>query len=1130
MLIEDKELRDLYEAASAEHIDNLEAGILNLENDPTDLSIMKDLLREAHSLKGDSRMLGVEDAETLTHELESRLQGIEQGQPLTPELCQRLYQGVDAIRQIARSAVTGEPITVDTFAVMALLRGGEANAADVAVAEPAVLGQVVLEPVAFDSVVLDSAVLDSAVPESAVAEQVMAEQVMAEQAGLQSAALEEAAVEAASLSEAADNLQTDSEDVAAFAAAVALLRQAEEADSAASLVEPFTSEDAAAEFNLAELNGTEVRATEATATATLPMQGMPAEVVAAMQQDWVPPTASPDDELTEADLETIPFSEGPVSYFIEDDELRSLYEVASTEHLDNLQTGLLQLEQQPDDRSQMKDLLREAHSLKGDSRMLGVKDAESLTHELETLLQEVNQGQRRIDAALCDRLYQALDAIRQIAHSAVTGDACTVNVFQVMTLLLGADIPASQAETELLVADATAVSAESVPAAPVAADPVAKSAMDEFAAAIAATQREMQSVASPTGDPTVEPPFVSSAATKIQKAKAPTPPESPTAKPNSPQPVSTTAETIRVESSKLDSLITQVSELAVAQRRIGDWGGSVTELLDFWEAWAREAFVNQLNFSKTQEQLPSDVAESLQEFYGRNQKRIEQLGDYVQQFRRQTSEDGARLSVVAGNVEAGVRNLRMLPLSKVFGMFRRMVRDLSMQQGKTIEFIIEGGDTQVDKRIIEEIKDPLSHLLRNAVDHGIETMAERMAAGKSPTATLTLRGYRSGSSVIVDLVDDGRGLNLEKIKQTALSRGVCDEAALEKMDLQQVQTLIFQPGFSTRDEVSEISGRGVGLDVVRTNIERLKGSISVNSNWGQGCQFRLTMNPTLATTEAIILTLHQASYAIPIESVDRMLMLNREDLFTIKGNLTATIGGEPISVTWLSELLELPTSLPTVAQEASQISSTLSCIVLNVGSKKLGLFVDNLTEQQEIVLKAPSKILQRVRNISGSTILGNGEICLVLNPQDLIKTALKQKGISDVLDQIDAVEKHQPRILLVEDSIPIRTQVKRILEGAGYEVTATVDGLDGYNTLRAQEQPFAAIVSDVEMPNLTGLELAAKVREHPEYDALPFVLVTTLATEADRQRGRDAGANAYLSKGDFDQNLLLDTLRGLIQS
>jgi two-component system, chemotaxis family, sensor kinase CheA len=761
--------------------------------------------------------------------------------------------------------------------------------------------------------------------------------------------------------------------------------------------------------------------------------------------------------------------------YIEDEELRSLYQVASTDHLNTIETGLLHLEKNPQDKAQLNALLRATHSLKGDSRMLGVQDAETLVHQMEDLLSAVDKGEQSFTQDLCDRLYKGLDAVRRTAHEATTGEAANVSLFHVMAYLMGAmdetEIPQSTDHaTATLTVEETLSNVEEV----ITALPDAKSTF----ILVEKPGSENASEASPA---------------QLDSQY--------------------TIDTIRVKAHTLDGLMTQADELSVTKLQVAQRVEDISALLNLWEDWSRET-------TKLQQQ--QDQLSIIQHYQQLNQQRLQQFGTILLQLRSVSTEDATRLTNVANDLESGLRNLRLMPLSSVFSLFPRMVRDISKQQHKDINFQIEGGEVLADKRILEEIKDPLTHLLRNAVDHGIETTVERLEKGKSGTASLRLRGYASGDRIVIEVLDDGRGLDVEAIQRTALRKGLHTEGELAVMSAGQIQGLIFAPGFSTRTTVTELSGRGVGLDVVKDNIERLKGNIEVESTPNKGCTFRLTVSSNLATTHALIVSVNQTPYAIPLDAIETMCLVSRKDLFKLEGRFTLNWQDQPIPVAWLSDVLEVSTQS---AESQTANNQALSCVILKVGKTYLGLMVDALLDQQTLVLKPQSKLLQRIRNVAGATLLGNGEICMVLNSQDLVKSVLKSSTSGAIAERITEV-RTKTRILLVEDSIPIRTQVKRILESAGYDVTAAVDGLDGFNKLRAGQ--FDAVVSDVEMPNLTGLELTARIRQHGEYDELPVILVTTLAKEEDKRRGADAGANAYLTKGDFDQSLLLNTLRRLV--
>ncbi len=800
--------------------------------------------------------------------------------------------------------------------------------------------------------------------------------------------------------------------------------------------------------------------------------------------------------------------------FIDDEELRSLYEVASAEHLTAIEEGLLQLEKKPTDLSPLPMLLREAHSLKGDSRMLGVEDAEAIVHQMEEILMAIDRQELAITPLLCDVLYQGLDAVKKIAHEAVTGEPTGLQLFEVIAVLQAANskVPSSTAITETNfaelggqpVSDWLAVT-PTVPAADFAPIPTddyifsSNLALDDYLSIPNSSIFDI-------GDVLERQNLVAGLSelpeglgesfdedTWAEGSKMPAVPAEPVAEVFE-------INTIRVATNRLERLMIQADELAVAKLRVVQHHEDLLNLYRLWEEWQRLVPIED--------------------------PRSQPFSNLLNQMRLTSGEDTARLESVANDLENGIRQIRMLPLQTVFALFPRMVRDLARQQHKEIDFAIEGGDVLADKQILESLKDPLTHILRNAIDHGIETLAERST--KAKTARLTLQGLQRGNQIEIIITDDGRGLDLEAIRATAIRRGLYTSAELDQMNHEQIQSLIFVAGFSTRTAVTELSGRGVGMDVVRANIEKLKGSIRIESVPGQGCTFRLLLNNSLATVDALIVQVNHQPFALALDAIETMQFIDREDIFTLDGKLTVHWQERGVSVAWLADLLELPIIPPDSTLSLSQVSTKIPCVFIKIDGEYLGILVDELLEQQQIVVKALNQLLQNVRNLSGASILGNGEICMVLNPADLFSAAGGRAVSTErsAILMMDTIA--PPHILLVEDSIPIRTQVKRILEGAGYIVTTAVDGLDGFNKLQISE--FAAVVSDVEMPNMTGLELTSRLRELPEYGDLPVILVTTLAKPADQQRGFDAGATAYLTKGNFDQSLLINTLRSLVAS
>ena len=822
---------------------------------------------------------------------------------------------------------------------------------------------------------------------------------------------------------------------------------------------------------------------------------------------------------------------------IEDDELREVFKTSSEEHLQNLDEGLLYLEKNPNDAAKIEELLREAHSLKGDAGMLGVKDVATLSHQIEHLLGGLKRQETTLTADLVDRISYGIDAIRQLVYAAVTGEPCEINAFHSLAYLMGAK---PETPTDAI------------------------SAINREQGTGNREQDEPEGVEPPEEPQAIEEPVIDSVPVSPPD-EMPIPVTTVAEPMNAPPPVTISRdstykiETIRVPTRNLDGLMTQTGELTVTKIRIAHRLNEIEDLVSLWEEWSRDAFVNRFVVHDLENNLNRYSSEKgtigqLQNYYHRSTERLEQLGSLINQLRNTFSEDIARLDIISDELEDGIRTLRLLPLSTIFNLFPRMVRDLARQQRKEIELVISGGETRADKRILEEMKDPLMHILRNAIDHGIETPEERRKSGKPAIAKIELRGYQTATHVVLEVCDDGRGLDIEKIKQTALKRGICQPEELLGMTPQQIHSLIFAPGFTTRTVVTEVSGRGVGMDVVRTNVERLKGIIQVESSPRKGSVFRIQLGTTLATAHVLIVSVQGISYAIPVEFVQMTKLVQVNEIFAIEGRETIVFEDQPISVAQLADLLEIrwtssqfePES--TISQESkSRFSLSPSliqknpssptmdvaspCIILKVGEEKLGLFVDALVDEQDVVLKPQSQLLKRVRNVAGATILGTGEVCIILSPQDLIKSIRKQAGVISSPSARSALKVQdnssvKPVILLVEDSITTRTQEKRILEAAGYEVVTAVDGLDGFNKLGTRS--FDAVVSDIQMPNLDGLSLVTKIRQNRDYSELPIILVTSLASDEDKRKGAEVGANAYITKASFNQEVLIETLKRLV--
>jgi two-component system chemotaxis sensor kinase CheA len=487
---------------------------------------------------------------------------------------------------------------------------------------------------------------------------------------------------------------------------------------------------------------------------------------------------------------------------------------------------------------------------------------------------------------------------------------------------------------------------------------------------------------------------------------------------------------------------------------------------------------------------------------------------------RQLANDTMRMSLIINELQEEIKRVRMLPLRTITATFGRMVRDLAREQGKQINLTIFGGETELDKRVLEQIKDPLIHLLRNAIDHGLEKPEFRRQAGKASEGQIILAASQQGHNIVITVSDDGGGLDLEAIRLAAVRRGLRSLAEAEKLSDTEVADLIFDSGLSTSKIITDISGRGVGLDVVRQNIEALHGILDVTSVPGQGTTFTLTLPLTLASSHGLLVRSGEQIFALPLTTVERMLQVSRNEVAQVSGKEAITYQGKPIALARLADLLELPLCDPD--------SDRVTIVIIAVAEKRLGLIVDDLVGEQEIVIKNMGKQLAKVSGLAGATVLGSGQVILVLHAADLVKLAARPRiQISNTAGPESGRPAERKTILVVDDSITTRTLEKNILEAAGYQVRLATDGDEALAALVTDGLPHL-IVSDIAMPRLDGFELTYRIKRDSRYADIPVILVTSLDSPAHKARGIEVGADAYIVKSRFDQGSLLETIEQLI--
>lgn len=594
-----------------------------------------------------------------------------------------------------------------------------------------------------------------------------------------------------------------------------------------------------------------------------------------------------------------------------------------------------------------------------------------------------------------------------------------------------------------------------------------------------------------------------------------------------------TIKTLRVDTRKLDQLVAQVGELIIAKIKAKERLTDIEKLINMVEEWQRD-WAKTKYAVKNIEKKPQKSAlmaegtsiytpgKDMHSIIRENSDTLAQLANHINILYHNIQEDDTRLTLIINELEERIKNVRLLPLTTIFNMFPRMVRDIAREQKKEMELEIYGSETTVDKKIIEEIKSPLMHIIRNSIDHGIEKTEDRLKNGKSNVGKIVLSARHLESSVLIEIIDDGRGINIEAIKEKVLEKELLSQSELEAMTETQIMNIIFWPGFSTGKEVTDISGRGVGMDVVHTKITQLNGKVKVESKLGHGCRVSIQLPVTMATIQVFLVNVAHQTFAIPTSAIKTAVLIKPDDIFFKEGRQTVLVGGVPVFLSKLSDLLEL--QLP---KDEKQKKDKLTVLVLQTDDTNIGFIVDGLLGDQEILHKNLEPPLIRVRNVAGVTTLGSGEVCLILNVGDLIKTAQMNYGMAlrSSVQQKELVAKKKD-ILVVDDSVTTRILERNILRAAGYNVTVAVNGLDALMKLNTQH--FDLVVSDVEMPDITGFELVSRIKNDQLFSKIPVVLVTSLASEVDRQKGMTAGASAYITKGGFDQEELLGTIRRLV--
>lgn len=607
--------------------------------------------------------------------------------------------------------------------------------------------------------------------------------------------------------------------------------------------------------------------------------------------------------------------------------------------------------------------------------------------------------------------------------------------------------------------------------------------------------------------------------------------EKPTAqeKDNSPGLKRVTRETVRVSVTELEALYRKTEELSSIKFMIGRTSSDLKLVVDQCRSWLREYQKYRQGVLEGIEigdvhigsgEHTAEQYEKLLHFVKWTARQIEGVESAV----TKGIEDGRGTMYIMDSMSDSMmdqaKHLLLMPFALLTDSIAPMVRKLARDLQKTVVFHVEGDDVRIDKRILEALKDPLIHMLRNSIDHGIEDPATREREGKSPEGRIDLKiSIRDDSRVEVLLRDDGSGIDTHALKKRALREEIIKEEDIDKLDEADVFSLIFHSGLSTSSIITDVSGRGVGMSIVRENVVALGGDVSVNSEKGRGTTFRLTLPVSLSNSRGVLVRSSGRMYIVPLQHVARGMMIHRKDIRSIDGKPVMEYVERKITVKKLEDLLDMP----TVKRSDEETDATV--LVLQLGGNYIAIEVDEIMWEQDVVIKPLPEPVSRVQTIAGASLLSTGELVPVLNVPDLFDHA-RSVRLAAPAEKSKAEDTVLSKLLVVDDSITSRVLLHDILISAGYSVKTAVDGIDALTCLREEE--YDLVVSDVEMPRMNGFELTEAVRNDEKMHDMPVILVTGLESKEDRERGFDVGANAYIIKSSFDQSNLLDVIERLI--
>lgn len=782
-----------------------------------------------------------------------------------------------------------------------------------------------------------------------------------------------------------------------------------------------------------------------------------------------------------------------VAYELDEDilpELLEAFQQEAEDHLRNISLQLTELHNNENDKNILQNIRRGVHTLKGAAGTIGVQDIARLSHMMEDILDQLYDDRRSMDSDTMDLLCESTDILEDMLGEQIDAERLRVMYDRYETLLgRPADIrklpSSSKAVEEKEVFDLTQFGGES---------------SDNEEPELVEVKEEVAKVRKP-------------------------------------------GEVIRVPIERLDDMVKLVSELVITrtvfEQRLGLLSSEVEELhasinrlqrlsakletqyevealgsrqVTLSQYKTRHEDFDELEFDRYTEfhLLTRELAETNSDIKTVGNDLSNLIGDFDSTLNRQ--------SRISSELQEKLMRARMVPLANLTTRFHRAVRVVARPQGKLIKLSIEGENIELDKTVLEDMADPLLHIIRNAVDHGIEPPELRSAMGKPEEGELRLQAYHEGNQVVIRVSDDGSGLETQLLRSTAVENGLISEVDSNDLSDEELHSLIFIPGFSTAGEISQISGRGVGMDIVKENVHKLKGTITVESSPGQGTSFTIRLPMTMAVTQALMVRAHREMFAIPLGTVNQILRVEKDEIERIGQEKIIRVGGQVYPILRLGEVLNLK-------QPADTSDLRQPVLIVQAGENKIALIVDQIVQGTEVVIKPLGDHLRHIHGISGATLMGDGSVVLIINTAELIQEPTKVVDHAKGMRTDFIAKARRPlNIMIVDDSVSVRRVVSNLIKNAGWKPVTAKDGMEALTVIQRAVEPPDLMLVDVEMPRMDGFELTATLRSQNRYANLPIIMLTSRAGEKHRKKGFEAGVTEYITKP-YQDEVLLNLIR-----